>query len=45
MDSVKRLRQIIKNAIETMLVNGMELAEILQALDMEIKDYETLMGH
>ena len=45
MDSVKRLRQIIKNAIETMLANGMELDEVLRALDMEIKDYETLMGH
>jgi len=45
MDNVKRLRQIIKYAIEVMQSNGMELHEILQVLDMEIKDYETLMGY
>ena len=45
MDSVKRLRQIIKDAIEVMQSNGMELYEILQVLDMEVKDYETLMGY
>ena len=45
MDNVKRLRQIIISAIETMQSNGMELYEILQVLDMEIKDYETLMGY
>ena len=45
MDSVKRLRQIIKDAIEAMQSSGMELYEILQVLDMEVKDYETLMGY
>lgn len=45
MDNIKRLKQIIIYAIEAMQSNGMELYEILQVLDMEVKDYETLMGY
>ena len=44
MDSVKRLQQIIIYAIEEFQKEGMELCEILPKLDMELKDYETLIG-
>ena len=44
MDNVKRLQQIILYAIEEFQKEGKELWEILPKLDMELKDYETLLG-